>query len=91
MELLKCDVTEGPRSGFKAIGVASVEGFSEFLSIEARFLILQDDEYFLPVRVIARDKHHVTALVKLPFEADSGANRVWVKEEALANLNRIPA
>ena len=84
MELLKCDVTEGPRPGFKAVGVASIEGFVEFLSIEDRFLVTQGHECFLPVRVIGRGKKYDTVLVQLPVEADSGANRIWVSDQALS-------
>ncbi len=89
MELLKCDVTEGPRPGFKAVGVASIEGFVEFLSIEDRFLVTQGHEFLLPVRVIGRDKKYDTVLVQLPVEADSGANRVWVKSATVASFDEV--
>lgn len=85
MELIKCDVTDGPRPGTKSIAVASVEGHSEFLSIEERFLVARRGELLLPVRLIGRDKNYGTVLVQLPVEADSGANRVWVMESAMSD------
>jgi hypothetical protein len=78
MALIKCVVTDGPRKGFKAVEVLSVEGRSEYFSIEERFLVKKDNSYQLPVRLIARDPRYDTALVQLPVEADSGANRVWI-------------
>lgn len=92
MALIRCEVTEGPRPGFKAIGVASIEGHSEYLAIEERFLVRRGDDYLLPIRVVGRDRHHGTALIQLPVEADSGANRVWVRIDALTEIpDEIPA
>jgi hypothetical protein len=86
MTLLKCEVTEGPREGYKAVGVASAEGFTEYFSIEERFLVNDGGTYRLPVRVIGNDKKNKTYLIQLPVEADSGANRVWVTEDALSDM-----
>lgn len=92
MALVKCEVTEGPRAGFKSVGVQSVEGFTEYLAIEERFLVDNDGDLLLPVRLIARDLKHKTALVQLPVEADSGANRVWVFGNIVSNApDEIPA
>ncbi len=85
MALVKCEVSEGPRPGFKAVGVRSIEGHVEYLAIEERFLAQRGGEYLLPVRLVGRDRRYNTALVQLPLEADSGANRVWVKSEQLAD------
>jgi hypothetical protein len=92
MALLKCEVTEGPRPGFKAVGVASIEGHSEYLTIEERFLVRRGDGYLLPVEVVGRDRRYNTALVQLPVEADSGANRVWVRGQSLVEApDEVPA
>lgn len=92
MPLLKCEVTEGPRPGYKAIGVASIEGRNEYFSIEERCLVRQGNEYLLPVWLIGRDPRYQTALVQLPVEADSGANRVWVKGDSLTVApDEVPA
>lgn len=83
MDLLQCEVLEGPRSGFKVVGVASIEGHDEYLTIEERFLVKRRGQTLLPVGIVGKDRQHHTVLVQLPYEADSGANRVWVKEAAL--------
>ncbi|MBY0456808.1 MAG: hypothetical protein K2V38_05690 [Gemmataceae bacterium] len=86
MALVKCEVTDGPRQNVKSVGVLSVEGFAEYLAIEERFLVPRGDHLLLPVRIIARDPRQKTALVQLPVEADSGANRVWVSSESLSDI-----
>jgi hypothetical protein len=91
MPMLQCEVIEGPRPGFKAVAVPSMEGHVEYLTIEERFLVNQNDDYFLPVRVIGRDRPGKTALVQLPVEADSGANRVWVWEQNLEISDEVRA
>ena len=52
MALLQCSIEDGPRPGYKAIGVASIEGRTEYLAIEERFLVRRGDTYLLPVRLI---------------------------------------
>lgn len=59
------------------------DGHTEYLTIEERFLVRKGKSYLLPVRLIGRDQRHKTALIQLPVEADSGANRAWVKAETL--------
>lgn len=92
MELVRCEVTEGPRDGFKSVGLQSAEGHFEYLVVEDRFLAFRDDHYYLPVVVVGRDARHETVLVQLPFEADSGANRVWVRQEqVVTEAVEVPA
>jgi hypothetical protein len=79
MALVRCEVSDGPYPGFKAVGVESVEGHREYLTIEERFLVKSNGEFYLPVDVVGEDRRQQTALVELPLEADSGANRVWVR------------
>ncbi len=83
MTLLDCEILEGPRPGFKVVGVSSIEGHTEYLTIEERFLVKRRDRYLLPVAVIGQDRRYNTLLIQLPYEADSGANRVWVKNDAV--------
>ncbi len=92
MALMRCEISEGPRANYKTVGVASIEGHTEYLAIEERFLVRQGGSYLLPVSFIGRDPRHKTALVQLPVEADSGANRVWVSAEAVTEApDEVPA
>lgn len=83
MALVRCETSDGPRPGFTVIGIPSIAGHPEFLTIEDRFLVRQNGNYLLPVAVVGKDQRYGTALIQLPLEADSGANRVWVKADAL--------
>ena len=92
MEYVHCEASEGPRPGFMSIGIESVEGYTEFLAIEEKFLVSNGLDWYLPVAVVGKDSAHKTALVELPFEADSGAKRVWVHDEAVtANPHEVLA
>ncbi len=83
MNFLHCEISDGPRQGFKTVGIESVEGYNEYLSIEERFLAKRCDEMRLPVSVIGQDRKQGIVLIQLPVEADSGANRVWVRKESV--------
>jgi hypothetical protein len=83
MALLRCEVSEGPREGFKSIGVPSIEGHLEYLVIEDRFLAKRNGDYLLPIFIIGQDRRYNTALIQLPQETDSGAKRVWVRSDDL--------
>jgi hypothetical protein len=92
MALVRCEVLEGPRPGFKGIGVPSIEGHQESLAIEEQFLAKRNGAYLLPVFVVGLDRQHGTALVQLPVEADSGARRVWVrKDDLITEQDEVPA
>ena len=88
MEYVHCEVSEGPREGFKSIGIDSVEGYAEYLSIEEKFLVNNGQNWLLPVAVVGKDRDHGTSLVELPFEADSGAKRVWVQSDMVTSNPR---
>jgi hypothetical protein len=92
MALIQCEVADGPRTGFKTVGIPSIEGHTEYLTIEERFLVRRGDDFLLPVREISRDQQHGTSLVQLPVEADSGARRVWVWRASIDNTTKeVPA
>ncbi len=91
MQLLRCRISDGPRSGFKTVSVESIEGHTEHFAIEERFLAYSEGELSLPVQVVGRDRQYDTALVQLPVEADSGANRVWVRSDQIITHNKKEA
>ena len=92
MILVHCEVSDGPRAGFKTVGVPSIEGRREYLAIEERFLVKRNGTYLLPVEAIGKDSRYETVLVQLPFEADSGANRVWVRSgDTVQEPSEVPA
>lgn len=48
------------------------------LRVARGFLTEMSGQSYLPVRVVGLDREGARALVQLPYEADSGANRIWV-------------
>jgi hypothetical protein len=50
----------------------------EFLQVPTGFVRTEEGKHFLSVSFVQRDRSTGDVLVQLPFEADSGANRVWV-------------
>jgi hypothetical protein len=92
MDYVHCEVSDGPRPGFKTIGIESIEGFKEYLAIEQRFLKFNGQDWYLPIIIVGKDSDHNTALIELPLEADSGAKRVWVhNDDVTANPEKILA
>jgi hypothetical protein len=92
MALVHCEVSEGPREGFKTVGIPSVEGRFEYLTLEEKFLARRGDDLLLPVWVVGRDRRFDTALVSLPDEADSGARRVRVRwSDLITEPDEVPA
>jgi hypothetical protein len=84
MPYVVCDVVrekQGPLE--KTIAIRTVQGHQEFLEVPAAFLHREADKVYLGVALVGRDVSKKIALVQLPFEADSGANRVWVRADSL--------
>ena len=92
MALLRCETSKGPREGFTGVGVPSADGFKEHLTIEDKFLVHRHGSTYLAVAVVGRDLKRNRALVQLPYEADSGANRVWVRSDQVEyEEDEVPA
>lgn len=78
MAMLECEVSEGLRNAEATVKVVAYDGRPEFMPVARAFLRREGDKDFLPVAVIHIDEPKGAALVSLPLEADSGANRIWV-------------
>src|SRR5437763_1696918 len=79
MAQVVCEVSPGLRPTERTVAVQDVRGPRQFLRFEEEFLIQEGDRTFLPVGVVGVDEERRVALIELPHEADSGANRVWVR------------
>jgi hypothetical protein len=88
---IECKVTEGLRDAEATVEVKDYSGRSEFLPIDRGFLSTEGKRHYLPVSVIQIDQRNKAALVSLPVEADSGANRIWVRLGALHDYSEAPA
>jgi hypothetical protein len=91
MALVVCDVvTKGFRDSERSVGVRDVNGHRQFLRVVEHFLTFENGKYYLPVGLVMVRYKDQAALVELPHEADSGANRLWVPFASLLEPVRSP-
>jgi hypothetical protein len=77
-----CEVSEGLRESERTVAVRDINGHRQFLRVEKGFLTEENGRSYLPVGVVKIAKDD-TVLIELPHEADSGANRLWVRQADL--------
>ena len=73
-----CSATASSLHETEIVGVADITGNHQFLRVGKGFLTRDHGAVYLPVLVIELDQERHRALVQLPYEADSGASRIWV-------------
>jgi hypothetical protein len=78
------------RDSEAAVAVADIHGRKQFLRVEKRFLIHVSEQSFLPIGIVYLDEKQQRALIELPHEADSGANRLWVSVADLQLSSEAP-
>ena len=82
---VECSATASTLHETEVVGVADQTGNHQFLRVGKGFLTREAGRTYLPILVIEVDSQRQRALVQLPYEADSGASRIWV---ALAAFRR---
>jgi hypothetical protein len=91
MAQVVCDiVTKGFRDSERSVGVRDTRGHRQFLRVAEHFLTFENGKYYLPVGLVMVNYKEQAALVELPHEADSGANRLWVPFSSLLEPVRSP-
>lgn len=89
MAKLRCEtVTGGLRASEVLAEVVDFKGRRHFLRVEHDFLY---ENEFLPVGIVHEDSQQGLVLIELPQEAETGANRLWVRKEQLQNLVGVGA
>jgi hypothetical protein len=89
MALVMCEVLEGARPSEATAVVRDYQGRREFLPVDRGLLHQEQDKTYLPVGVVHVDPARKLALIALPVEADSGANRIWVKASSLHQPSEV--
>lgn len=79
MTLVVCEVADGLRSSEAAVTVRDYAGRPEYLPVDRSLLARTNGRPLLAVRLVFKDEGKSAALIELPNEADSGANRIWVR------------
>jgi len=75
---VECEVTPSSLFDTEVVGVPDETGNHHYLRVARGVVNRQDDKTYLPVGIVEVDAPRRRALVQLPYEADSGANRLWV-------------
>lgn len=84
MAKLRCDsVTQGLRASEGVAAFVDVRGRRHFIRVERDFLSDEGGASYLPVGIVHVDPKSTFVLIELPHEAETGANRLWVKPEQL--------
>lgn len=84
MSKIRCNqVSEGLRSSEVVASFVDFYGRTHFIRVEEDFLSQQNGAKYLPVGVVHVDLSKQAVLIELPHEAETGANRLWVKQELL--------
>lgn len=84
MARIRCKKIEaGLRPSEVVASFQDYRGREHFIRVEKDFLFTEDNAFFLPIGLVQVDIAHQAALVELPHEAETGANRIWVKQEQL--------
>lgn len=92
MTQVPCEqVTQGLRDSERTIALRDVRGRRHFLRVELDYLTHHGDRYWLPVGKVYEDRERGLTLVELPQEAETGANRLWVRSADLLDSTRVPA
>jgi hypothetical protein len=84
MAKIRCSgISEGLRPSEAVASFFDFHGRKHFIRVERDFLDEGPDGSFLPVGVVHVDPRTKAVLVELPHEAETGANRLWIRPEQL--------
>jgi hypothetical protein len=93
MPYVLCDIDEGLRPSEVTVEVRDVDDRPEFLRVDRDFVDCFDNQYYLPIGIVYRDRENGKnlVLIELPHEADSGTNRLWVPTSSIRETPSKPA
>ncbi len=82
MAKIRCEgVSAGLRDSEVVAKFLDYHGRTHFIRVERDFLAEEDGVFYLPVGIVHIDSQKQAVLVELPHEAETGANRLWVKAD----------
>jgi hypothetical protein len=84
MSKIRCEsITDGLRACEALAIFRDYQGRKHYLRVERDFLSQEAGVSFLPVGVVHVDPRTNLVLIEFPHEAETGANRIWVKQDQL--------
>lgn len=79
-----CDkVSPGLRASERSVAIKDVYGHRQHLRVPFDFLTEKGEKFYITVGIVHVDRKTGAVLIELPHEADSGANRLWVRHQDL--------
>lgn len=91
MSLVLCDVRPGAGKVAVSVAVRDIHNVRTFLEIQHDYVTRRQNETYLPIGVVYKDRDKGIALIEFPVEADSGAHRIWVPMSSLLDTNGASA
>jgi hypothetical protein len=85
-----CEVHGSPWKDKVSVGVRDVQGVPTYLVADRDFLTEESGKHYLPIGVVYQDERKGVALIEFPYEADSGAYRIWVPVTSLLEMREAP-
>jgi hypothetical protein len=88
---VRCTIEDGIRDGDFTVKITDVNNKSQYIHVPQGMINQEGEIFYLPVGLVEIDRRERRVLIELPTEADSGANRMWVRFDALRQETRVPA
>ena len=84
MASIRCThISDGLRESEVVASFVDFHGRNHAIRVERDFLTEHAAEMYLPIGIVHADPKNKAVLIELPHEAETGANRLWVKEDQL--------
>ena len=84
MAMIRCEkITEGLRASEAVAQFIDYHGRLHYIRVEKDFLSSKNAAQYLPIGIVHIDPKSKAVLIELPHEAETGANRLWIKPEQL--------
>jgi hypothetical protein len=75
---VECEATPSDLYNTEVVGVLDERENRHFLRVAQGVVRRCDGKSYLPIGIVDADQRAGRVLIQLPYEADSGANRLWV-------------
>jgi hypothetical protein len=75
---VECSIAPGFREGELAVSVPNETGRRQNLRVNKNLVASENGKHYLAIGIVELDYKRKRALIELPHEADSGANRLWI-------------
>jgi hypothetical protein len=75
---VECEATASSLYETEVVGVPDETENRHFLRVARGLVHRFNGKAYLPVGIVDVDRRRGRVLIQLPYEADSGANRLWV-------------